>query len=144
MKGLSEHLLESLVSPGRIFIIIKPGFLNKSQEILQKFEEIGWKMERQVSKKLLEKEAKSLYKIHKKEDWYDDLVKYMSSDLSMGVILVNDNIKMSKSIFEEISAVKDNIRAEMGESEMRNVIHSSDSYEHMREEAGIYFSYLTI
>lgn len=144
MKGLSEYLLESLVHPGRIFIIIKPGFLNKSQEILQKFEENGWKMERQVSKKLLEKEAKSLYKIHKKEDWYDDLVKYMSSELSMGVILINNNIKMSKSIFEEISAVKDTIRAEMGESEMRNVIHSSDSYEHMREEAGIYFSYLTI
>ena len=42
--------------------------------------------------------------------------------------------------FKEVDKIKDEIRQRWGESEMKNVIHSSDSLEHMNEEAKIYFS----
>ena len=142
MKNLNEILAESVnnSNAARIFIIIKPGFFNIAQDILNKFKEAGYIIEKQTSKKLLLKEAKQLYKIHKDEDWYNDLCDYMSSDITTAFILINKNKKMSPQIFKEINLIKDEIRNEYGESDMRNVIHSSDSINHMKQEQSIYFA----
>jgi nucleoside diphosphate kinase len=84
---------------------------------------------------LLYDEAKSLYLVHKDEDFYEDLCKYMSSDLSTALILY----KKSDNIFKDFEKLKDKIREEYGESDMRNVIHSSDSYKSFTHESQIYF-----
>lgn len=139
MKAISVYLNESLHKPAEIFIIIKPGFFQYTQNILDCFAEEGWKILKQRSKKLLLKEARQLYKIHKNEDFYDDLCKYMSSDITTAFILRNEDKEMSDKIFHETSAIKDDIREKYGESDMRNVIHSSDSLEHMIQEQSIYF-----
>lgn len=140
MKRLSEFLTESVKNAARIFIIIKPGYFNKAQDILERFEEVGYTIERQTSKKLLLREARSLYKIHKDEDWYKDLCDYMSSGVTTAFILINKDKKMSPEVFEEVGAIKDEIRDKFGESDMRNVMHSSDSVEHMKHEQSIYFA----
>lgn len=121
-----------------IFVIIKPGFLPLCSKILQIFEEKGWNISQLRTKQLLLSEARALYSIHKKEDFYDDLCKYMSSGLTMAFIFSKNNA--TGDIFEETGKIKDIIRKKWGESDMRNVIHSSDSFEHMNEEASIYFS----
>ena len=139
MKNISTYLKESVKSPARVFVIIKPGFLDLSQKILERFEQDGWKPYRMITKKLLESEAKKLYAIHKKEDWYNDLVKYMSSDISTGCIMENPNKEMSSKVFKDVETIKDEIREQYGESEMRNVMHSSDSLEHMATEQSVYF-----
>jgi nucleoside diphosphate kinase len=41
--------------------------------------------------------------------------------------------------FEEVAKIKDEIRKKYGESDMRNVLHSSDSAENMEHEASIFF-----
>ena len=121
-----------------IFVIIKPGFLPLCSKILQIFEEKGWNISQLRTKQLLLSEARALYSIHKKEYFYDDLCKYMSSGLTMAFIFSKDNA--TGDIFEETGKIKDIIRKKWGESDMRNVIHSSDSLEHMNKEASIYFS----
>ena len=135
MISLYEYITESLND--KIFVIIKPGFLNLSDEILEKFTSNGYELYQMKTKKLLLSEAKELYSIHKEEDFYDDLCKYMSSDLSTAIIFKNSN---SKNIFEDTKKIKDSIREQYGESDMRNVIHSSDSLSHMINEQSIYFN----
>lgn len=124
-----------------IFTIIKPGFLHLSGEIIKMFEENGWWVFKTVTKTLTEKQAKDLYKIHKKEDWYLPLVKYMSSGESLAIMFRKTYQKRSetKDIYKEVGELKDEIREKWGESDMRNVMHSSDSLKHMEEEKSVYF-----
>lgn len=140
MKTLFESLSSSNVDDSRqnIFIVVKPGFLKDSQAIIKEFTDRGWKLERTRVKRLLLSEAKRLYEPHKKEDWFDDLCKYMSVDISMGVLFSKDK-PMSKKMFDETNKIKDIVRKKFSESEMRNAIHSSDSLERLQIERGIYF-----
>lgn len=140
MKKLFESLSSSYVDDGKqnIFVIVKPGFLKDSQLIIKEFTDRGWKLERTRTKTLLLSEAKRLYDIHKKEDWFDDLCEYMSSDNSMGLLFTKDK-PMSKKMFDETNKIKDVVRKKFGESEMRNAIHSSDSLERLQIERGVYF-----
>lgn len=140
MKTLFESLSSSNMDDSKqnIFVIVKPGFLKDSQLIIKEFTDRGWKLERTRTKTLLLSEAKRLYDIHKKEDWFDDLCKYMSSDNSMGLIFTKDK-PMSKKMFDETNKIKDIVRKKFGESEMRNAIHSSDSLERLQIERWVYF-----
>lgn len=122
----------------RIFTIVKPGFEKLTPTIIKKFNDNGWNVAKIKTKQLLLSEAKSLYDIHKKEKWYEPLCKYMSSGPTTAIIFTKPGI-MSKKVFEETGKIKDEIRKEYGESDMRNVMHSSDSLQHMKHEMSIYF-----
>lgn len=141
MKSLTTHLYEAIKDPARIFIIIKPGFFKHTKEILEMFAEEGWKIERSTTKQLLLSEARTLYKIHKDEKWYQPLCEYMSSEPTTAFILRNDDLDMSPEIFKQTNAIKDRVREKYGESDMRNVMHSSDSIQHMQQERSVYFSF---
>ena len=136
MKDLKEFLLENTNPDKKIFVVIKPGFLDKSQEILDIYKDEGWALKFATIKQLLLSEAKELYKVHKKQDFYKDLCDYMSSDVTRAMIFTKET---NKDEFKEATRIKDVIRDKWGESDMRNVVHSSDSKENMEHEAGIYF-----
>jgi nucleoside diphosphate kinase len=138
MKGISEYIKESMQSYSKCFMVVKPGSLNLVPEILNRLSKSGWEVDRTIVKKLTLKEAEQLYLVHKKESFYEDLCNYMSSDISRGFIIK----KRGLDKFQNINSFKDEIRDEFGESDMRNVIHSSDSYEAMMNEAPIYFGSL--
>lgn len=138
MKTLFESILTSYDDNCNIFVIVKPGFLDKTKNIINIFENAGWTLDKIRTKKLLLSEAKRLYDVHKKEDFYDDLCNYMSSDLSTGMVFVK-NEKFTNKLFKEVNKIKDKVRKEYGESDMRNCLHSSDSLERMKIERGIYF-----
>ena len=142
-KGLPEYVKESMVKKEYGFIVIKPGSLQYSGEIIKLFEENGFDIEQLRVKKLTFGEAKNLYKVHKKESFYKDLCKYMSSDTSIGIILSIDADKIDSfsNVFTTIAMLKDEIRKKYKESDMRNVLHSSDNKENMNNEAKYYFPY---
>ena len=134
-----KHLKDAIQinnDPGKneIFVIIKPGFLQLSKEIMKMILDAGFVLIKSRVKLLQREEARNLYKIHKDKDFYKDLCKYMASGLSIGLLFRYDG-----DPFKVFSDIKDSIREKYGESDMRNVIHSSDSYEHMLEEQQIYF-----
>ena len=133
MKSLKIYLTDP--KKDEVFIIIKPGFLKKSGEIMKIIKDEGFELIKTRTKLLTLKEAQTLYQIHKEEEWYKPLCNYMSSDLSLGLLFRSKD----KDPLKKMSEIKDNIRKKFGESDMRNVMHSSDSYEHMLEEQCIYF-----
>lgn len=123
------------------FIIIKPGFLNLSEKILKIFKEQGWEIKKIRTTKLTLAQARELYRPHKKEEWYKPLCDYMSNGLSTGVILqkkFEEGVSKQKA-FNEVAEIKDEIRKQWAESDMRNVLHSSDNYDRFIIESGIYF-----
>lgn len=136
MKNLKEFLLESTEPVKNIFVVIKPGFLDKAPEILDIYKGEGWTLKFSTIKQLLLSEAKELYKVHKKQDFYKDLCDYMSSGVTRAMIFTKAT---NKDEFKEATRIKDIIREKWGESDMRNVVHSSDSLKNMEHEAGIYF-----
>lgn len=123
----------------KVFVVIKPGFLQYSGEIIDILKSEGWVVERIINKKLLPKEARAMYKVHKDEPFYKDLCKYMCSGISQGIILKYVKGGLDKP-FKAMAKIKDDIRKKYGESDMRNVMHSSDSESNMLNEAGIYFN----
>ena len=60
----------------------------------------------------------------------------MSSGITIAYILK----KKSDDIFKEFAVLKDKLREKYGESDMRNVLHSSDSYKNMTHESQVYFN----
>lgn len=145
MRALKNIILEKInptqtnSNTGWIFVVIKPGFLHMGQKIIEIYNEFGWSLDKTRTKQLLLQEAKKLYAVHKKEDFYKSLCNYMSSGPSMGLIFKNPMFRINKDMFNKTNDIKDIIRKEYGESDMRNVIHSSDSYGAMLNESSIYF-----
>lgn len=120
-----------------VFIIVKPGFCSLAEEIIDRFTQEGFEMKRQRTKKLSLEESKKIYEVHKKEDFYDSLCKYMSSDTSIGITFTHPEMS-EKDMFEKTGEIKDFFRDKYSESDMRNVMHSSDSQENMRKESAFY------
>ena len=124
-----------------IFIVIKPGFTKLSETIISRFINDGFKLYKTRSKRLTLGEARKLYKVHSAEDFYDALCEYMSSDISIGVLFSYDGMT-EKEAFKKVGTLKDEIRNEYSESDMRNVMHSSDNTQTMRLESSVYFNEL--
>ena len=85
MKSLSSYLSTNISDPMRkdhVFVIIKPGFYNLADKLFAMFAEYGYKIVKSKTKRLTLSEAEELYKMHKKEDFYESLCKYMSSDIT--------------------------------------------------------------
>ena len=138
MKDIKTYLSSNISDPMRkdhVLVVVKPGFGSLTGKFCEIFKEHGYSIVKTKIKRLTETEAKSLYKVHRKEDFYESLWKYMSSGITMAIILK----KKSDNIFKEFEKLKDEIRKEYGESDMRNVLHSSDSYKNFTHEASIYF-----
>ena len=136
MKHLAQTIHESM-NKSKVFVVLKPGSLNLAQTVIERFAQDGWTVSQTTTKKLLLAEARTLYKVHSKEDFYDDLCKYMSSDQCRAFIFEKSNIL---DPFKEVKKIKEEIREKYGESDMRNVLHSSDSQKAMDNEASVFFN----
>lgn len=131
MKNLSQYITEQ--QNRKEFIIIKPEFLDYRNEIVEYLKERKIIILLELRKTLSLSEAKKLYKVHSKEDFYEELCKYMSSGDSIGILLINyGNQDMLK--------LKDEIRDKYGKDDMKNCIHSSDSPLDVYRESKIYFA----
>ena len=124
MKSLYQVVTETEMQ--RVFVVLKPGSLELGDKVIDIFKENGWSVYQSTIKRLLLKEAMKLYYVHKNEEFYESLCKYMSSAPCRAFIFEKPG-KQSQTSFDEVAKIKDEIRQEYGESEMRNVLHSSDS-----------------
>lgn len=140
MKSLKNYLQQSN-NQVTIFTVIKPGFLDKSQNIIEIFNSYGWEIEKIRTVKLTLSQAKKLYAVHKNEDFYDDLCSYMSSDICSAIIYKKDTDGgfTQNDAFKEVQKIKDSIRDKWGINDCKNVLHSSDSFSAMEQESSIFF-----
>lgn len=151
--GLTEYIRESLydtqyANGGKVsfkekkflLVVVKPGFLDLTPEILRRVEEAGFEVLKMKTTQLTLQAAKSLYKVHKDKDFYKALCEYMASDISTAFLVApTDPEWKEKKAVNRLSKVKDEVRDTWSESEKLNVMHSSDSYASAAEEAKSYF-----
>jgi nucleoside-diphosphate kinase len=140
MKPLSVYLQNpadmATKVPCEVFVVIKPGFLDKANKIIDKFARAGFRFRHMRTKQLTLGEAKRMYYVHKDENFYGKLCRYMASGPCIGILFdatcVDDPFKVTGEL-------KDKIRDQFGEDDMRNCLHSSDNIENMNKESKIFF-----
>ncbi len=141
-SGGMKPLIEVTPMTQYVFVVVKPGFSKLSGTIIERFENAGFTLYKTRTKMLTEREAKQMYQMHKEEEFYEALCKYMSSDISIGILFTYPNTWKRSKAFAKTDKIKDEIRNEFSESEMRNVMHSSDNINNMRMESAKYFNEL--
>ena len=137
MKPLFDFLSSAIGYDG--LIVIKPGFEQYQEAIISKFQDAGWRIKRMRTTRLVLEQAHKLYEPHKNEDFYDDLCKYMCSGPCTAIVLTKVYNDVSGDPLKEIAEIKDEIRKKWSESEMRNVLHSTDDPGRLKTEIGIFF-----
>lgn len=137
MKPLFDFLSSAIGYDG--LIVIKPGFEQYQEAIISKFQDAGWRIKRMRTTRLVLEQAHKLYEPHKDKDFYEDLCKYMCSGPCTAIVLTKVYNDLSGDPLKEIAEIKDEIRKEWSESEMRNVIHSTDDPSRLKTEIGVFF-----
>ena len=135
MKSLTNYICEAMHKKFNGFAILKPEFLDIQDDFEDMLEYNGWKISDLTKIKMSLDDAKNLYKSHEKEDFYDDLCKYMSSDKCIAYELYKD----CEDPIKDLKKLKDKVRDKWGKDDMKNCMHSSDSKENVEREADICF-----
>ena len=135
MKTFLEYI--NTPKSTKAFVIIKPGFLKYKDEIYDYIKENDFEMYDHTNEiQLTKHQAETLYKMHEKKDFYKDLVDYMQGKIEASIWGYNGDADPIKKMDE----IKDHFRNKYGISEMKNVLHSSDSIKNVKREAKILFN----
>ena len=121
------------------FIIIKPGFLKYTDNIIKDLHRLDFVIIEAREKTLTHEEAETIYSVHKGKPFYDKLIRYMTSGPSIGMILLSPYSDRESAI-ETLKQLKEKYRKRYGIDKTHNVIHSSDSYQSALHEAEAFFN----
>ena len=121
------------------FIIIKPGFLKYTDNIIKDLHRLDFVIIEAREKTLTHKEAETIYSVHKGKPFYEKLIRYMTSGPSIGMILLSP-FSDKESATETLKQLKDKYRKRYSIDKIHNVIHSSDSYQSALHEAEAFFN----
>ena len=120
------------------FIIIKPGFLRYTDNIIKDLHRLDFVIIEAREKTLTREEAETIYSVHKGKPFYEKLIKYMTSGPSIGMILLSP-FSDRESTIETLKQLKERYRKRYSIDKTRNVMHSSDSYQNVIYEAEAFF-----
>ena len=129
----------------RTFTIIKPGILQRRLlgNIITKFEEKGFRIIAMKMIKISDALAEEHYREHKGKDFYIPLLKYMTSEPVIVMVLERENaIESLRKITGSTNpdeAEAGTIRGIYGVSTRKNIIHASDSTESADKEISLFF-----
>ena len=122
------------------FIIIKPGFLKYTDNIIKDLHRLDFVLIEAREKTLTHEEAETIYSVHKGKPFYEKLIRYMTSGPSIGMILLSP-FSDRESATETLKQLKEKYRKRYSIDKIHNVIHSSDSYQSALHEAEAFFDY---
>ena len=122
------------------FIIIKPGFLKYTDNIIKDLRRLDFIVIEAKEKTLTKDEAEIIYSCHKGKPFFDKLIRYMTSGPSIGMILLSP-YSDRESATETLKQLKDKYRKRYSIDKTHNVMHSSDSYQNALYEAEAFFNY---
>ena len=121
------------------FIIIKPGFLKYTDNIIKDLRRLDFIVIEAKEKTLTKDEAEIIYSCHKGKPFFDKLIRYMTSGPSIGMILLSP-FSDRESASETLKQLKDKYRKRYSIDKTHNVMHSSDSYQNALYEAEAFFN----
>ena len=130
----------------RTFAMLKPGVLQRrlAGEILTRLEKKGFNIIALKQEKLSSKLAERHYAEHKGKDFYEPLLKYMTSSPVIMMILERENaiaaLRKMAGPTDVNEAAPGTIRGDYGVITRHNLIHASDSMESAKREMNLFFS----
>jgi nucleoside-diphosphate kinase len=134
----------------RSLVLIKPDAMkrNISGAIIQRFEQKGLRV---VALKMLhmsEALAKRHYAVHEGKPFFNDLVKYITSNPIIAIVLEGEkaveSIRKIMGATDPKKAEKGTVRADFGMDLQNNSVHGSDSLENAAKEIKLFFTYKEI
>ncbi len=125
--------------------IIKPNITAKNRigRIITIIEEEGFNITRLLMKKLSKEETELFYSEHKGKAFFENLVKFMTSEKVVLLVLEAENAverwRKIMGVTDPQKAAPQTIRQLYGESIEANAVHGSDSQESAKREIKIFF-----
>ena len=126
--------------------IIKPDAVSRNlvEAINKKFTDAGLKITKQKRLRLSQEQAEGFYAIHKDRPFFNDLVKFMTSDEVVVQVLEGENaVAKNREIMgatNPANAAEGTIRKEFALSIEANSVHGSDSLENAKSEINFFFA----
>lgn len=120
------------------FIIIKPEFLRYKDDIVNDLHRRDFVIVEAYEKTLTREDAEAIYSVHKDKPFFRELIDYMTSGPCIGMIVMSP-FSDRESATDALKELKDKYRKRYGIDTMRNVLHSSDSYQNAMHEAETFF-----
>ena len=128
------------------FVIIKPDAIQRGLvgEVISRFEKKGLKIRGLRLIQITREQAEKQYECHKGKQFYDRLVKFMTS--SPSVVLALEGMNSLKVVRKVVGATDPTlsepgtIRGDFSLDITHNIVHASDSLESCRHELPIFFN----
>jgi nucleoside-diphosphate kinase len=134
----------------RTLMIIKPDAVARGLigEILHRVELDGFQISAMKMLKMTEAQAKGFYRMHRGKPFYNQLVKFMTSDRSVLCVLERENaiasLRQLVGSTDPDQAAFGTIRHDYATATRFNCVHASDSPESARREVHFFFRDSTI
>ena len=136
----------SVPSVERTLIVVKPDATARGLvgEIIGRFERRGMKLVDIRMQTVTRSKAELFYKVHKDKPFFGDLVSFISSGPSVGVVLEGrDAVALVRRVIggtRSWEALPGTVRGDFATGLLDNAIHASDSKESFEWESRTYFS----
>ena len=129
----------------RTFVMIKPDGVQRRLigKVIQRFEESGLKIVAMKFLSVSNKLAEKHYEVHKGKNFYDGLIKYITSGPVLAMVLEGENAieKVRKMVgaTDPQKSMAGTIRGDFAQDIGRNIIHASDGKETAKKEISLWF-----
>lgn len=129
----------------RTFVYLKPNTIQRQLvgEVIRRFERRGLKI---VALKMLwlnQEQAEVLYAEHKGKNFYEPLIKFVTSGPIVAMILEGPHavmlVRHTIGSTDPLEASGGTIRGDFAVSVRKNIVHASDSPESARREISLFF-----
>ncbi len=129
----------------KTFVLLKPSALTKGLvgEIIGRFERKAIKIVALKMLQMTRTQAKELYHVHEKREFFDDLIRHLTSASVIVMIVEGHNavstVRKLVGVTNPRAAKPGTIRGDYGESILDNLIHSSDTQSNVDNEIALFF-----
>lgn len=129
----------------KTFVMIKPDGVKKglTGEIISRFERRGLHILELLKKNLSKQEAEELYAVHKDKPFFEELVKYVTSDKVVLMVVGGDSavllVRKMLGATNPVDAESGTIRGDFATNISENIAHGSDSLESAEREIALFF-----
>ena len=129
----------------KTFTILKPDTVKsgKAGAVISELEKAGFRIRAMKMLHLTEAQAQGFYYVHKERPFFGSLVKFMTEDSIVAMVLEADNaiekLRKVMGATDPAKAEPGTIRKDLASSIEANCIHGSDAPETARFEIGYFF-----
>jgi nucleoside-diphosphate kinase len=126
------------------FLIIKPCAVSDGHigDIVSALEQAGFTIVGMASRRLTRAEAEGLYDVHEGKEFFEPLVRFITSGMTIGMMLRGPGIGALRDLIgstDPAAAHEGTIRARYGRTMRENAVHASDSEQRIEHESSFYF-----